>query len=332
MACILGIETSCDETAAAVVEDGVRIRAGRVASQVAIHRAYGGVVPEVASRHHLERLDPIVGETLQEAGLRATDLDAVAVTRGPGLVGALMVGVAYAKALAYAAGLPLVGVNHVLAHVFAAFLASEEPPQYPHLALVVSGGHTDLILVRHVLDVMVLGRSRDDAAGEALDKVARAMGLGYPGGPELERLARQGRPGAVTLPDVHPFPDAPDFSFSGLKTAALHALARGERPADVALSFQARIVEILARRTEAVLSQVAVSTLVLAGGVAANETLRAAFQDLAGRLGVRLLVPPPALCTDNAAMVAALGTWCLEAGARDGWDLGAEPVIHPFKP
>jgi N6-L-threonylcarbamoyladenine synthase len=329
---ILGIETSCDETAAAVVEDGRRIRSSRVASQVDVHRAYGGVVPEVASRHHLERLDPVVGEALAEAGVDLADLDAVAVTRGPGLVGALMVGVSYAKALAFAAGRPVIGVNHVLAHVYGAFLAAEVDPVYPALALVVSGGHTDLLLLSGVEDVAVLGVSRDDAAGEAFDKVARAIGLGYPGGPAIERRAAAGDPEAVPLPEVRAFPGTLDFSFSGLKTAALRAYEAGADVADLAAAFQARVVAILARRTAEALERVAAKCVVLAGGVAANRSLVEAVAAIARARGLPLFVPPPALCTDNAAMVAALGHHRHRAGLWDGWDLGAEPVIHPFKP
>jgi N6-L-threonylcarbamoyladenine synthase len=312
---VLGIETSCDETAAAVVADGRRIVAGRV-----------------ASRHHLERLDPLVGEVLAEAELVPEALDGVAVTRGPGLVGALMVGVAYAKALAYAARVALVGVNHVLAHVYAAFLAEGLPPRYPTLALVVSGGHTDLLLLSGPTDVRVLGVSRDDAAGEAFDKVARLLGRPYPGGPEVERLARDGEVGRVALPDVRPFPGSLDFSFSGLKTAVAHRVADGARPEDVAAAFQARVAEILARTTAAALRECGAGTLVLAGGVAANGAVRRALQEVAISAGVEFLVPPPALCTDNAAMVAALGDALLREGVRDGLELGAEPVIHPFKP
>ena len=328
----LGIETSCDETAAALVRDGVHLVASRVATQVEVHRVYGGVVPEVASRHHLERLDPLVEALLAEAGVGLRSVDAVAVTRGPGLVGALMVGVSYAKALAFAIGRPLVGVNHVLAHVYAAFLAEGRLPSFPTLALVVSGGHTDLILLESPTAATVLGRSRDDAAGEAFDKVARAIGLPYPGGPRLEALAAEGERGKVVLPDVRPFPNSLDFSFSGIKTAAARLLEAGARPADVALAFQEKVVELLARGLEEACRKVPAPTLVLAGGVAANRRLRARVAEVAASFQRELLVPPAWLCTDNAAMVAAMGHYLVTAGVRDGWDLGATAVIHPFKP
>ncbi|RDV84338.1 tRNA (adenosine(37)-N6)-threonylcarbamoyltransferase complex transferase subunit TsaD [Ammonifex thiophilus] len=306
---ILGIETSCDETAAAVVADGREILSNVVSSQVEIHRRFGGVVPEVASRKHLEMLNPVIDLALKGAGVSLGDLDAVAVTQGPGLLGSLLVGLMVAKSLAFVLRLPLIAVHHIRAHVYANFLAHPRV-NFPFVALVVSGGHTDLIYATSHSDFRLIGRTKDDAAGEAFDKVARFLGLGYPGGPAIERKARQGDPTAFPLPRLHTSGDF-DTSFSGLKTAVIYrwrqAQERGEkvRVEDVAASFQATVVEILEEKAFAAVRAFKVPTLLLAGGVAANGHLRERFATRAQAEGVKLLLPPPVLCTDNAAMVAA---------------------------
>lgn len=313
---ILGIETSCDETSAAVVRGGREVLANVISSQVDLHALYGGVVPELASRRHVELIVPVVAAALKEAGLGFSDLDAVAVTCGPGLVGALLVGLCYAKAVALARGLPFVGVHHTAAHIYANLLAHPELTP-PFLSLVVSGGHTSLVYVKAHGEYDLLGSTVDDAAGEALDKIARALGLGYPGGPAIEKLARAGNPEALPLPRAvvrdHPL----DFSFSGLKTAVLNHLnqlrQRGEEPnrADVAASLQRAVVDALVERALAAAELTGARELALAGGVAANTELRGTLTARAAAQGIRVLVPPPVLCTDNAAMVACAGYWYL---------------------
>lgn len=325
---ILGIETSCDETSAAVVQGGRRLLSNIIASQVNLHAFYGGVVPELASRRHVELIVPAVEQALKEARLGFADLDAVAVTCGPGLVGALLVGLSYAKAVALARGVPLVGVHHTAAHIYANLLAHPEL-QPPFLSLVVSGGHTSLVYVRAHGAYDLLGQTVDDAAGEALDKIARALGLGYPGGPAIERLAREGDPEALVLPRAtvreHPL----DFSFSGLKTAVLnhlnHLRQRGTEPnkADVAASLQHAVVEVLVERALTAAELTGARQLVLAGGVAANGELRARLAERAAEQGLRVLVPPPVLCTDNAAMVACAGYFYLKQGLTAPLSLNA---------
>ncbi|MGH7262887.1 MAG: tRNA (adenosine(37)-N6)-threonylcarbamoyltransferase complex transferase subunit TsaD [Candidatus Rokuibacteriota bacterium] len=328
---ILGIETSCDETAAAVLADGAKILASVVASQDQVHAPYGGVVPELASRRHVEVIVPVIRKALSDASVSLADLTGIAVTQGPGLVGSLLVGCSVAKSLAYVRRLPLVGVNHLEGHIFAAFL-QEPSPDYPFLALVVSGGHTALYLVRQPLAYQLIGQTRDDAAGEAFDKVAKLLGLGYPGGPAIERVARSGDPHAVSFPMAQITDGAPDFSFSGIKTAvSLHVKRAGalsaERVADVAASFQATVVKMLARKTVRAALSLGVRRLVLTGGVAANKALRAALGAEAGERGWELFIPPPALCTDNAAMIAAAGQARLLAGERASLTMNALPAL-----
>lgn len=323
---LLGIETSCDETAAAVVADGRRILSNVVASQMALHQPFGGVVPEVASRRHVEQVSWVVEEALQQAGVDRRDLSAVAVTAGPGLVGALLVGVAAAKALSLAWQIPLVAVHHIAGHIYANRLVGEM--MFPLLALVVSGGHTELILMREHSRYEVIGQTRDDAVGEAYDKVARFLGLPYPGGAELDRLAQSGQP-VIPLPRAWLEPGSYDFSFSGLKSAVIQAVTRAEqagetwRLEDVAASFQAAVVDVLVEKTVQAAQAFHVRQLLLAGGVAANRGLRQALKKRCDELGIPLVVPPLSLCTDNAAMIAAAGDVLFEQGVFAGMDLNA---------
>ncbi|MBI4611726.1 MAG: tRNA (adenosine(37)-N6)-threonylcarbamoyltransferase complex transferase subunit TsaD [Candidatus Rokubacteria bacterium] len=328
---LLGIETSCDETAAAVLADGEKILSSVVASQDDVHTPYGGVVPELASRRHVEVILPVVESALSRAGVRLPELDGIAVTQGPGLVGSLLVGCSVAKALAYVHSLPLVGVNHLEGHIFAAFLV-EPRPAYPFLALVVSGGHTALYLAREPLSYRLIGQTRDDAAGEAFDKVAKLLGLGYPGGPAIEQTARSGDPAAIAFPTAQITDGAPDFSFSGIKTAVSlfvkrHAPLPDRMVADVAASFQATVVKMLTARTVRAARRLSAKRIVLTGGVAANRALRAALQAEAEARGWELYIPPPSLCTDNAAMIAAAGSARLLAGERAPLTLNAEPAL-----
>ncbi|MDI6632275.1 MAG: tRNA (adenosine(37)-N6)-threonylcarbamoyltransferase complex transferase subunit TsaD [Thermoanaerobacteraceae bacterium] len=308
---VLGIETSCDETAAAVVADGRTVLSNVVASQEEIHRRFGGVVPEVASRQHLEALNLAIASALAEAGVGFADLRAVAVTHGPGLLGSLLVGLMAAKSLCLALEIPLITVNHIEAHIYAGLLVEPDVP-FPFVALVVSGGHTDIVYAAGHSELRLIGQTRDDAAGEAFDKVARVLGLGYPGGPAIERLAREGNPEAVPLPRAFLEEDTFDTSFSGLKTAVVNYLYRARREgrvnlADVAASFQAAVAEVLVAKAVAAADAHGARALVLAGGVAANGYLRESLLKRARKHGLRVVIPPPVLCTDNAAMVAAAG-------------------------
>jgi N6-L-threonylcarbamoyladenine synthase len=328
---VLAIETSCDETAAAVVDGGRKILSSVVASQDDVHAAYGGVVPELASRRHLEVLMPVVRRALATASMRLHDVDGLAVTYGPGLVGSLLVGCSAAKAMAYACRRPLVGVNHLEGHICAAFLEGD-PPDFPFLALVVSGGHTALYLAREPRRYERIGQTRDDAAGEAFDKVAKLLGLPFPGGPAIERTARAGDPRAIVFPTANMSDGAPDFSFSGIKTAvSLHVRHAGAldaaRVADIAASFQATAVKMLVRKTVKAARRAGVRRLVLTGGVAANTALREALEGECRERGWVLHVPSRALCTDNAAMIAAAGHGRLEAGERAPLSLNAVPDL-----
>jgi N6-L-threonylcarbamoyladenine synthase len=323
---ILGIETSCDETAAAVVEDGRRVMSSVVSSQVDLHARFGGVVPEVASRAHVELIGPVIADALGEAALDLGDVDAIAACHGPGLAGALLVGVSAAKALALVADKPYVQVNHLEAHLYAAWL--EDPDLEPPLAvLIASGGHTLLVVMEDHGRYRVVGQTVDDAAGEAFDKVARFLGLGYPGGPEIDRVATDGDPEAIAFPRA--MPSEPDFSFSGLKTAVVNHVRRNPDAdvADVAASFQAAAVDQLVDKLAAAAADAKATAIVLGGGVAANSRLRAAVQDLADATGRRAFLPPPELCTDNAAMIAATAFWRLRAGGPTPLDAGAEPSL-----
>ncbi|BAF60836.1 MAG: tRNA (adenosine(37)-N6)-threonylcarbamoyltransferase complex transferase subunit TsaD [Pelotomaculum sp.] len=331
-AVILALETSCDETSAAVVAGGRQVLSNIISSQVEVHRKFGGVVPEVASRKHLELLNQVVAEALGAAGLGFKDLDAVAVTYGPGLVGALLVGVSAAKAIAYGLDLPLVGVNHLEGHIYANFLV-DPALDFPLLCLVVSGGHTDLVLVKGHGSFQVVGRTRDDAAGEAFDKAARTLGLGYPGGPLIDRLSRQGNPAAVNLPRAYLEEGSFDFSFSGLKSALINWLHRAGRlggdvnKADLAASFQKAVVDVLVDKTLAAARENGVTTILLAGGVAANACLRAELARRAEEECRRVIIPPPVLCTDNAAMVACAAYYRFLRGAFAPLTLNAVPDL-----
>jgi N6-L-threonylcarbamoyladenine synthase len=330
---VFGIETSCDDTSVAVLEDGLRLRSHLIAAQD-VHRLYGGVVPELASRAHLELLPALVPRALAEAGIEARELDAIAVTRAPGLVGSLVVGVAFAKGWGLALGKPVLGVNHIEGHLHATAL-EHGPCEYPAIALVVSGGHTELVRVDGFERYRWLGSTRDDAAGEAYDKVAKRLGLGFPGGPPIDALSREGRRDAFDFP--RPMLDQPgfDFSFSGLKTAVVNALAPfGEPPyprellADLAASFQAAVVETLVRRTLAALESEQARTLNLGGGVACNRELRETLERECAARGVRLRIPSPRLCADNAAMIALVGTWMRERGAVSDPELDAVAALE----
>lgn len=329
---ILGIESSCDETAASVVRNGREVLSNVISSQIDIHTLYGGVVPEIASRKHIERINYVIEEALQQADVSLQDITAVSVTYGPGLVGALLVGVGMAKAIAYAAGKPLVGVNHIEGHIAANYI--EHPDlEPPYLCLVVSGGHTHLVQVQDYTKFAIIGCTHDDAAGEAFDKVARAIGLGYPGGPKIDKIAKEGNPEAIAFPRAKVEGSAYDFSFSGVKSAVLNYLNGCEmkgvsvNTADVAASFQQAVVDVLVERALHAAEQLGEDRIAVAGGVASNSALRAAMEKGCAKAGLGLYYPSPVFCTDNAAMIAVQGYYEYMAGNRSGWDLNAVPNL-----
>lgn len=329
---ILAIESSCDETAAAVVKNGREVLSNVISSQIELHKLFGGVVPEIASRKHIEKINEVIEEALLEAGVTLDDLDAIGVTYGPGLVGALLVGVAEAKAISYAKGLPLVGVHHIEGHISANYIENKEL-EPPFLCMVVSGGHTHLVHVKDYGVYEIVGRTRDDAAGEAFDKVARAIGLGYPGGPKIDKLAKEGNPKAIAFPKAHVSGAPMDFSFSGIKSAVLNYIngckMKGEEinRADVAASFQNAVVEVIVEKTIQAAQTLHMDTVCLAGGVASNSALREAMKSACEDAGLKFSYPSPILCTDNAAMIGAAAYYEYLAGTRHGLDLNAVPNL-----
>lgn len=331
---ILAIESSCDETAVAVIKNGREVLANVVSTQIDIHKKFGGVVPEVASRKHLENINIVVEEALEQSGLALEDMTHIAVTYGPGLVGALLVGVATAKALAFAANKPLIAVHHIEGHIYANFLVNPEL-EPPLLCLVVSGGHTAIVKIDRHGHYILLGQTRDDAAGEAYDKVARSIGLPYPGGPQIDRLAKEGDPKAIDLPRAWLEEDSYDFSFSGLKSAVLNYLNKmamkqqAVEPRDVAASFQQAVIDVLVTKTMRAAQAEGLKTIVLAGGVAANSGLRQQLEEAAAAQGCTLYCPPLALCTDNAAMIGAAAHYKALRGEFADWTLNAVPNL-PF--
>ena len=330
---ILGLESSCDETAAAVIKNGRTVLSNVISSQIDIHKEYGGVVPEIASRKHIERINTVIEEALKKAGVGLKDLDAIGVTYGPGLVGALLVGVAEAKAICFAADIPLVGVHHIEGHVSANYIENKDL-EPPFLCLIVSGGHTHLVVVKDYGEFEILGRTRDDAAGEAFDKVARAIGLGYPGGPKIDKLSKEGNPDAITFPKTQ-IEDAPyDFSFSGLKSAVLNYINKAKmmneefNPADLAASFQKNVVDTLTEKTIHAAKELHINKVAIAGGVASNSTLRNSMEEACRKEGLRFYHPSPIFCTDNGAMIGVAAYYEFIKGTRHGWDLNAVPNLQ----
>ena len=325
---ILGIESSCDETAAAVVKNGVEVLSNVINTQIDIHKIYGGVVPEIASRKHIESIDAVVNEALKNAGVGFSDIDAIAVTYGPGLVGALLVGVSFAKGLSYALKKPLIPVHHIRGHIMANFLAHKDLKP-PFISLVASGGHSHIVLVKDYTDFEILGRTRDDAAGEAFDKIARVLGLGYPGGPLIDKLAKEGNKDAFKFPRVRMDKDSLDFSFSGVKTAVINTLHKMEQQgleynkADVAASFQNAVTDVLCEHTIEAAKKKDSKIIALAGGVASNSELREKMKIMAKKDGIDVLYPSPVLCTDNAAMIACAGYYGYLKGDFAELDLNA---------
>lgn len=329
---ILAIESSCDETAAAIVKNGRTVLSNIINSQIDIHTLYGGVVPEIASRKHIENINTVVKMALEEADMTLDDITAVAVTYGPGLVGALLVGVAEAKAIAFAKNKPLIGVHHIEGHISANYIENKDL-EPPFAALVVSGGHTHLVMVNDYGEYEIIGRTRDDAAGEAFDKVARAVGLGYPGGPKVDKLAKEGNPDAIKFPCAH-VDDAPyDFSFSGLKSAVLNYLNNCEmkgievNKADLVASFQKAVIEALVSRAIELAKERKVKKLAIAGGVASNSALRSKLEEECEKNGIKFYSPSPKLCTDNAAMIGSAAYYDYIKGIRHGFDLNAVPNL-----
>lgn len=329
---ILAMESSCDETAASVVKNGREVLSNVISSQIALHTLYGGVVPEIASRKHIEKINQVIESALAEADVTLEEITAIAVTYGPGLVGALLVGVAEAKALAYAAKKPLVGVHHIEGHVSANFIENPDL-EPPFVCLIVSGGHTHLVIVKDYGEFEIIGHTRDDAAGEAFDKVARAVGLGYPGGPKVDKAAREGNPHAIEFPRAKVGDNPYDFSFSGLKSAVLnyinHAKMTGEEICvpDLAASFQNAVVESLVSRAIMAAKEYGYDKLAIAGGVASNSALREGMKAACEKEGIRFYHPSPIYCTDNAAMIGAAAYYEYQKGARSGWDLNAVPNL-----
>ncbi|MGB9715469.1 MAG: tRNA (adenosine(37)-N6)-threonylcarbamoyltransferase complex transferase subunit TsaD [Thermodesulfovibrionales bacterium] len=337
---ILGIDTSCDDTAAAVVEDGIKILSNIVSNQTYIHKKYGGIVPELASRQHVEMIWPVIDESLKSASIELDDISAVAVCHGPGLIGSLLVGCSFAKALCYSKGIPLIAVNHLEGHIFSSFLV-EPRPSFPFLALIVSGGHTCLYRVDDFGRYAELGRTRDDAAGEAYDKVAKLLGLGYPGGPVIEKLAKDGNPFSIDFPRAY-LPESLDFSFSGIKTAVLNYVKSNELSVisenvsrithqallnDIAASFQASVIDVLVRKTEWAIKKEDIKRVILTGGVAANNELRERMKKMVKEIKGEIFIPPPALCTDNAAMIASAGFYHFKTGNFAGLDLNPQAYL-----
>ena len=329
---ILAIESSCDETAAAVVRNGRTVLSNIISSQIDLHKLYGGVVPEIAARKHIEKINQVIEEALCEADCSLDDIDAIGVTYGPGLVGALLVGVAEAKAIAYARNLPLIGVHHIEGHISANYIENKEL-EPPFLCLVVSGGHTHLVCVEGYGKYRILGKTKDDAAGEAFDKVARAIDLGYPGGPKIDKLAKEGNPDAIDFPRAHVGDSVYDFSFSGVKSAVLNYIngckmkqAEYNR-ADIAASFQKAVTDVLVDHAMAGVENYGLKKLAIAGGVASNSALRAAMRKACEERGIEFYYPSPILCTDNAAMIGAAAFYDYQNGIRSGWDLNAVPNL-----
>ena len=329
---ILGIESSCDETAASVVRNGREVLSNVISSQIALHTLYGGVVPEIASRKHIEKINVVIEEALAEAHMTLDDIDAIGVTYGPGLVGALLVGVSEAKAIAYAKNLPLIGVHHIEGHISANYIENKDL-EPPFACLVVSGGHTHLVIVKDYGKYEIVGRTRDDAAGEAFDKVARAIGLGYPGGPKIDKVSKEGNPNAIAFPRAKVADSAYDFSFSGLKSAVLNYLNGCKMKnipivqADVAASFQKAVVDVLVEHAMHAVEEYGFKKFAIAGGVASNSALRSAMEEACKKRGVAFYHPSPILCTDNAAMIGAAAYYEYQAGTRSGWDLNAVPNL-----
>lgn len=329
---ILAIETSCDETAAAVVKNGREVLSNIISSQIDLHTLYGGVVPEIASRKHIEKINQVVLEALQAADQKLQDMDAIAVTYGPGLVGALLVGVSAAKAISFASGIPLVGVHHIEGHISANYIENRDL-EPPFVCLVVSGGHSHLVVVKDYGEYEILGRTRDDAAGEAFDKVARAIGLGYPGGPKIDKVSKEGNPNAIQFPRAKVADAVYDFSFSGLKSAVLNYLNSCEMKgigvcqADVAASFQKAVVDVLVEHSMQAVQECGMKKFAIAGGVASNSSLRSALEDACRERGIAFYHPSPILCTDNAAMIGAAGYYEYIKGVRSGYDLNAVPNL-----
>lgn len=330
---ILAIESSCDETAASVVKNGREVLSNIISSQIELHTLYGGVVPEIASRKHIEKINQVIEEALREADVTLDEITAIAVTYGPGLVGALLVGVSEAKAISFATGKPLIGVHHIEGHISANFIENKEL-EPPFVCLVVSGGHTHLVVVKDYGVYEILGYTRDDAAGEAFDKVARAIGLGYPGGPKIDKISREGNPDAIQFPRAKVDGSNYDFSFSGLKSAVLNYLNSCEMKeievnrADVAASFQKAVVDVLVEHSLNAVKECGFDKFAIAGGVASNSSLRAAFETECGKRNIAFYHPSPIFCTDNAAMIGVAGYYEYIKGTRSGYDLNAVPNLR----